>query len=111
MKKSYSLITSAIIGALIVGGVFIYRHYYPFFGGGYGGYHMGGGMGLMMPLFWILLIAAAVSLIGRTTSIPGGQHRPLSDGPDALEILKQRYAKGEIDKAEFRAKLADIRDT
>lgn len=111
MKKSNLLITSALIGALIVGCVFIYRHYYPVFPGGYGGYHMGGGMRFMMPLFWTLLIAAAVSLIGCTTSNTGGRKRPFSDVPDAMEILKQRYAKGEIDKAEFRAKLADIRDT
>ena len=111
MKKSNGLITMAVIGVLLAGAFFIYRQYNPSYGGGYGGYHMGGGMGFMMPLFWILFIAAAVSLLGRSTCNSREPDRPFPEPPDALEILKQRYAKGEIDKTEFRAKAADIRDT
>ena len=114
MKKTNGLITIAVICVLLAGTFFLYRQYYPAYGGGYGGHHMGGGiggMGFMMPLFWILFIAAVVSLLGRATRNPRDQNRPVPDLPDALEILKQRYAKGEIDKAEFKTKLTDLRDT
>lgn len=72
---------------------------------------MGWGMGFAMPLFWIVLIVVIFSLLGRSSCNPREQDRLLPDPPDALEILKQRYAKGEIDKAEFRSKAADIRET
>jgi putative membrane protein len=94
-----------MLSLLLVGGFFLLRPYVPF---GWGGYHMGrsmsmhGGMGFLMPLFWILLIAWIVSLFGRK------QSGALSREPDATEILKQRYARGEIDKREFKAKLADL---
>ena len=64
---------------------------------GYGGAFglLGGlGMGLGM-IFWIVLVAAIVwmlvSVIGRST-VP-------AESP--LEILKRRYARGEISEAEF----------
>jgi len=108
--------TIAIFGVLLAGAFFIYRQYYPFYAGGYGGYHMGRGMaghwgmGLMMPFFWVLLIAVVVSLFSRTNRQSRELDNPLPDGPDAVELLKQRYAKDEIDKTEFRSKLDDIRD-
>jgi putative membrane protein len=111
VKKSNVLITVAITVAVLAGAFFVYRQCVPFYGGRYGGYHMGGGLWFVMPLFWVLLIVAAFSLLGRSSCNPMEQDRLLPDPPDALEILKQRYAKGEIDKAEFRAKAADIRET
>ena len=111
MKTSKLLITIALTGGVLVSAYFLYTYCYPLYGGGYGGYHMGRGMGFMMPLFWIILFVVVVSMLGRTTRVSGEYDRRLPDGPDALETLKQRYAKGEIDKAEFRAKLVDIRET
>ena len=64
----------------------------------------GGGlvMILMMLVFWGLAIAALVAglrwLIG---------HGPTSRD-EALEILRQRYARGEIDKQEFDARKRDL---
>jgi putative membrane protein len=116
VKKSNLLMTIVIFGVLIAGAVFLYRNHYPVLWGGYGGSHMGRGMaghwgmGLMMPLFWVLLIAVVVSLFNRTTRQSRELTSPLSDGPDAVELLKQRYAKGEIDKTEFRSKMDDIRN-
>ena len=116
MKKSNLLVKVVIIGALLAGVAILYRNYYPFYGGGYGGYHMGGGMaghwgmGLMMPLFWVFLIAVVVSLFSRATRNTRELDSLLPNGPDAVELLKQRYANGEIDKTEFRSKMDDIRN-
>lgn len=60
-------------------------------------------MMLMMLVLWGLLIAALV--VGLRWLI--GQGRPTSRD-EALEILRQRYARGEIDKQEFDARKRDL---
>lgn len=61
--------------------------------------------GLMMLLFWGGLIALAV-LAFRSLSGP----RQPSVGPSEipLEILKRRYAAGEISKAEYKEMRSDL---
>ena len=56
---------------------------------------------LMMILFWggvILLIVLAVRYLGRGSA--GGGER-LTGGKVPLQILEERFARGEIDKEEF----------
>jgi putative membrane protein len=59
-------------------------------------------------LFWIILIIAVVGLavwaIGRANA---GRPRPTAES--AEEILKQRYARGEIDRDEYHRRLTDLR--
>ncbi|MEW5792419.1 SHOCT domain-containing protein [Thermithiobacillus tepidarius DSM 3134] len=68
--------------------------------------HWGWGMGfvgwILMLLFWLAVLGLAVWLIVYLTR---GQARA---GPSALEILKERYARGEIDKAEYEQKRKDL---
>ncbi|MDP1707321.1 MAG: SHOCT domain-containing protein [bacterium] len=59
------------------------------------------GGGLMMLVFWVLLIAAIVWLVRELRGHSGG-------GSRALDVLKERYAKGEISKEEFESKKRDI---
>lgn len=72
------------------------------------GMMMGGSMGVVMLLFWVMVIVALVLLVsglftGR--SIPsGGSHVEL----DAIEILKRRYANGDIDQGEYQAKRREL---
>ena len=61
------------------------------------------GMMFMMFLFWALIIAAVVLGI-RWLAGQGRESRPDS----ALEILRQRYARGEIDKEEFESRKKDL---
>jgi putative membrane protein len=70
------------------------------------GYHhmMGGGMGIVMIIFWVVLIGALVLLVsGMINGIRSSQANH-DDLRKPLEILKQRYARGEIDKAEYEDK-------
>jgi putative membrane protein len=68
---------------------------------------MGGGFG--MGWWWIIGIVVLIAIIwplaqrfNRNNS--AGQ----SPGKSALDILKERYAKGEIDKQEFEERKKDL---
>ena len=61
------------------------------------------GMMLMMLVFWGLVIVALV--LGIRWLVTQGRE-PRTDS--ALDILRQRYARGEINKEEFEAKKRDI---
>ncbi|MEX0806926.1 MAG: SHOCT domain-containing protein [Candidatus Binatia bacterium] len=62
------------------------------------------GMMFMMLVFWILVIVGLV--LGVRWLMSEGKERR-SDS--ALEILRQRYARGEINKEEFEIKKRDLK--
>jgi putative membrane protein len=64
----------------------------------------GFGMMIMMILFWALIIVAVV--VGIRWLVGQGKD---SRSDSALEILRQRYARGEINKEEFESKRKDLR--
>ena len=63
----------------------------------------GFGMMLMMLVFWGLIIVGLV--LGIRWLVSQG-HESRSD--TAMDILRQRYARGEIDKEEFEARRRDL---
>ena len=65
---------------------------------------MGYGMGILGLLFWILVIIGLVLLIKYLWE--GSQGR--REQESALEILKKKYARGEISKEEFEEKKKDL---
>lgn len=70
-------------------------------GSGFGVFHW-----LMMLLFWVLIIAGAVLIV---RWLMDQARSPGSGSPEtALDILKKRYAKGEIDKEEFETKKREL---
>lgn len=72
-----------------------------------GGWPMGGFfMMIMMVLFWGLLIAGGIALVRWITV---NQRERAGDHPSsAMELLKKRYAKGEITREEFEQMRKDI---
>lgn len=71
------------------------------------GYWWSWGMGLgliFMIVFWILIILGIVYLV---RLIIGAEKRGARED-SALDILKKRYANGEITKEEFEEKKKDI---
>lgn len=67
---------------------------------GYGFGIMGFGMLILGFIFWILVFAGLVLLIKYLWE--GGRGKGIEDS--ALEVLKKRYARGEISKEEFEEK-------
>nr|WP_226931166.1 MULTISPECIES: SHOCT domain-containing protein [Parafrankia] len=79
-------------------------------------------MSIGMLLFWAVLITGAVLLVRalirsderrhsatRSSSEPGAAQGPAVRSPE--EVLADRFARGEIDEQEYRARLATLRDT
>lgn len=67
------------------------------------GWGMGIGM-ISMVLFWVLVILGIVVLVKWI----GGTAGTKPTSTTALDILKERYARGEIDKREFDDKKRDL---
>ncbi len=66
---------------------------------------MGWGGGIGMIFFWIIIIVLVVFLIKWLTS---QSKRGLEKKESPMDILKRRYARGEIDKEEFEEKKNDL---
>jgi putative membrane protein len=87
-------------------------------GGRYNDWHMGPGMmgnwgmggfgGLFMIIFWVLVVAGLVFLIKRLFQSTRDGQSAGGSGYRAIEILKERYARGEISKSEFEAMKNDL---
>lgn len=66
----------------------------------FGGFWRGGWFGTLTMLFWIVIAIAAVVLVVRWLADTGSD-RPAVSEKTPLEILNERLARGEIDKAEY----------
>lgn len=63
---------------------------------------------IFMFLWWALVIAGIVALIRWLMTQSSGSNQPHNQEKPPLEILKERYARGEIDKKEFEEKKKDL---
>ena len=78
----------------------------------YGGGGIGWGgwivMVAMMAVFWGAVAWVIVTLIRHSGQRTG---QPSPDGSDALQILDQRFARGEINDEEYQRRRTTLRDT
>lgn len=72
--------------------------YDPYYGHMFG-WNLGGG--LMMIIFWAIIIMFIVWLAR-------GNKTNETDNKKAINILKERYAKGAVEKKEFDEKMKDL---
>jgi putative membrane protein len=82
--------------------------------GGYGGWGMGPGMmiggwgaGWLMIAFWVLVLIGLILLIKWLLQMTRGE----KDGfrsYNSLDIIKERYARGEITKSEYMTMKQDL---
>jgi putative membrane protein len=117
-RKASTLMSLGISMALIAAGIwFLYDGHYRFGFGGSGWimpHHFimgGGGMGIIMIIFWVVVIAAIALAVSSVIS----NRRPPHDREDdissnALEIINQRYARGEIDRHQYEAIRRDLEE-
>ncbi len=71
---------------------------------GFGG--MMGGFGIFTVLFWIALLTIVVWAVARIFPSCTDTKPPSVEGPDpAVEALRVRFARGEIDAEEYRRAL------
>jgi putative membrane protein len=72
----------------------------------------GHGAGWFMPLFMMFFFVAAIVvvifLIRRFTASPGSGARGAGTEDPALDILRKRYARGEINREEYEEKKKDL---
>lgn len=73
-----------------------------------GGWGSGGGwmFGLVHLLWWMLIVVGLVVLARWLRDT--GRRRRGSGRDRALDILRERFARGEIDKTEFEARKQDL---
>lgn len=77
--------------------------------GGYGWDGMMGGMGIgliSMVLFWVLIIVGIVVLVKWLAGGPAAPGQP--PARTALDLLRERYARGEVEREEFEQKKRDL---
>ena len=79
------------------------------YGDDFFGHHMDMGFGffgggIFMLLFWALVIVGIIYLVKHFS----GSEKDSEKGDRAIEILKERYAKGEITKEEFEQKKKEL---
>ncbi len=104
--------TALIIGGIIVAVLIILPTVSGLIWGGHGvGWGMMGGFGwwwfmpIFMILFWGLVIWGIVALV---RGVRGSRDADSSKEDSALEVLKKRYARGEINKDEYEEKKRDL---
>jgi putative membrane protein len=108
MKTTVAAMVAALVGAS--GGAWAQDRPWD----GWGMHPMGGVWGLwglammiVMLVFWGLVIAGLVLGIRWLLAV-GRESRPGSRQDPALDILRQRYARGDISREEFEARKRDL---
>lgn len=108
MKHGWWLLVTILAGVFPATSVMAQQY-----GGHPGSWHGGGGWshmlfgGLTMVLFWGGVIVVIVLLV-RWLGAGQGAPPTAPQRPKAIEVLEERYARGEIDREEFEQRKRDL---
>jgi putative membrane protein len=113
--RCLKLLRLEFVTSLLSGFIFIFPNQALAQSGRYSDWHMGpgmmgswgmGGFGMIfMMVFWVLAIVGLIFIVKWLIQAATGQKGNVDNkSSGAIEILKERFARGEIDKAEFEAK-------
>lgn len=70
------------------------------------GFDMWWGGGLLMILFWVVVIALAIWVL--RWLFAGSQSQQPATTQSAVDVAKARYARGEISREQYRALIEDL---
>lgn len=77
-------------------------------------WNWGFGGGIMMIFIWLIIIAVftvVIVLVVNAAKQSPGRSQSLDSSPSsAIETVKERYAKGEIDREEYKQLMEDLKD-
>ena len=112
-RKTSTLLSIGLSAALVAAAIwFLFNHHRNMWASGYWqmphaqGMMIGGaGLGFLMILFWGVVIVALVMLV---SALFTGRRSSSSEAESPLDILRKRYARGEIDKARYDAMRRDL---
>lgn len=74
-----------------------------------GGGHWGGGMFMISHVLWWVFIVFVVFAIFRWRRTDNSNGTTGQKEDSAMRILRERYARGEIDKADFEERKLDLK--
>ena len=115
-RKTSTLLSLGISIALIAVGIWFLCNHQNNLGYGDGGrtipYPMmisGGGMGVVMILFWVTVLSAIGLVVsGMISNRRSSGRRDSEISSDAVNSLKQRHSRGEVDKSKSEAMKRDL---
>jgi len=112
-NQNTALIIGGVILAILVFLVLGFLLIWGFRGTGFGmmGPGMMGGYGVMflVPIFFIVILGLVIwAVVVATQKSSGSTDSPDNKTETPLDILKRRYARGEIDKEEYETKKRDL---
>ena len=73
-----------------------------------GGWGMGWFGGIFMMIFWVLILVGLFFLINWLIQSTNRAKSDPGNGSRAMEVLKERYARGDLDKVEFETMKLDL---
>jgi putative membrane protein len=106
MRKALFLAAALALGALATATLSQAQPYGP---GMMNGWGSGYGYGPVHMLIWVVILIAVVALVvWLVRSIAPGAHHALPRRSGGLDVLEERYARGEINRDEYLQKKKDI---
>jgi len=112
--KNHAWNALAISSAFAVSDAFAQAEPYSGYHGPMGGWSWGWGGMIFGPIMMLVFLAAAVAVVMLVIRWvgggPAGQANSAPGGKTPLDILKERYARGEIDTDEFESRKRALSD-